>query len=160
MLLGNQQHKMEAVMEPIHVVGAIFIAYVVVKEVFVVVKGETKQIAKDMAALRIVLLDRSVDNKTPVEQIADIYTHTSSSCSETERVLDYVEDLHKWHDKEDDEGVKIWYVRKSLEESIKKLPITLEKQSELISSLVKIFDKLQEDLGSMKEHLSGEKETD
>jgi len=147
-------------MEPIHVVGAIFIAYIVVKEVFVLVKGETKQIAKDMAALRSAILTKGENNKTPIEQITGIYVHTNSSSSETEKVLDYVEDLHKWHDKEDDDGVKIWYVRRSLEQSIKKLPITLEKQRELMSTLVKLFDQIQADLESMKEHVAGEKEPD
>ncbi len=146
---------MEFIMEPIHVVGAIFIAYIVVKEVFVMVKGDTKQIAKDMATLKTSLLTKGVDNKTPVEQISDIYTHVNSSYVGTEQVLDYVEDLHKWHDKEDDDGVKIWYVRKSLEQSIRKLPIAIEKQRELMSSLMKVFDKIQNDLCEVKEHLEG-----
>ncbi|MCK5015858.1 MAG: hypothetical protein KAS32_02205 [Candidatus Peribacteraceae bacterium] len=148
-------------MEPIHIVGAIFIAYIVIKEVFVMVKGDTKQIAKDMAILRESLLTKGADNKTPVEQIADIYTHSLSSCVEIEKVLDYVEDLHKWHDKEDDDGVKIWYVRKSLEQSIKKLPITMKKQRELMDSMMKLFDKIQADMCIVKEHFGdSDKEQD
>lgn len=41
------------------------------------------------------------------------------------KVLDHntkmTEDLHEWHDMHDDDGVKIWYVRKSLQESVSKL---------------------------------------
>jgi hypothetical protein len=32
-----------------------------------------------------------------------------------------VAELHKWHDREDDDGVKVWYLRSHLEESIKSL---------------------------------------
>jgi hypothetical protein len=140
-------------MEPIHVVGAVFIAYIVIKEVFVMVKGETKQIAKDMAALRHALLTKGEDNKTPIEQMSDMYTVVRKCCDEMERMVDYMEDLHKWHDKEDDDGVKIWYVRRSLEEGIKKLPVTLEKQRQLMSSLVSVFDTIQSDLKYIKDNV-------
>ena len=141
-------------MEPIHIVGAIFVAYIVVKEVFVLVKGETKQIAKDMAEMKAALLTKGENNKNPVEQITDMYT-AQDKCDNcrfnVDDIRDKVEDLHKWHDREDDEGVKIWYVRKSLEASIKKLPITLAEQRELMSSLVSLFEKLHADIDAFKE---------
>jgi len=45
-------------------------------------------------------------------------------------------DLHDWHDKEDNDGIKVWYVRSSLEESINKLAINVEKQTEIYRELI------------------------
>jgi hypothetical protein len=44
-------------------------------------------------------------------------------------------DLHDWHDKEDAEGVKVWYVRRSLEEAITKLSENIEKQTEILTEI-------------------------
>ena len=37
------------------------------------------------------------------------------------RLCRQVNDLWVWHNKEDDDGVKVWYVRRSLENAIEKL---------------------------------------
>lgn len=138
-------------MEPIHIVGAIFVAYIVVKEVFVLVKGETKQIAKDVDALKRALLDTGRDNRTPGEQVDEIYHLAQGMELHLSFIRDRIEDLYKWHDKEDDDGVKIWYVRRSLEHNIKKLPITLEKQRELMETMSAVFDRVQSDVNYVKE---------
>lgn len=39
----------------------------------------------------------------------------------------WVKDLHVWHAKEDDEGVKVWYVRKSLEDAVVRLAELLDR---------------------------------
>lgn len=44
-------------------------------------------------------------------------------------------DLWIWHNEKDDDGVPRWYVRKSLEESIR-------RQNELLADLTKAVDKL------------------
>lgn len=44
-------------------------------------------------------------------------------------------DLWIWHNEKDDDGVPRWYVRKSLEESIK-------RQNKILSELTKAVDKL------------------
>ena len=44
-------------------------------------------------------------------------------------------DLWIWHNEKDDDGVPRWYVRKSLEENIK-------RQNEILSELTKAVDKL------------------
>ncbi len=44
-------------------------------------------------------------------------------------------DLWIWHNKDDDEGVKVWYVRKSLETAIVKLADNIEKQTALLDRL-------------------------
>lgn len=51
------------------------------------------------------------------------------------RLCRQVQDLWTWHNKEDDEGVKIWYVRKSLEEAITKLAENTAKQTEILQEI-------------------------
>lgn len=43
------------------------------------------------------------------------------------------EDLYTWHNISDEEGVKIWYVRRSLEEAIGKLADNIAEQTKLMS---------------------------
>lgn len=45
-------------------------------------------------------------------------------------------ELYKWHDVADEEGVKIWYVRRSLEEAIGKLSENIAKQTEIFQALI------------------------
>jgi len=44
-----------------------------------------------------------------------------------------VMDLWDWHSVVDEEGVKIWYVRKSLETSIEKLADNISKMTEILT---------------------------
>jgi predicted metal-dependent hydrolase len=46
------------------------------------------------------------------------------------------EDLWNWHAREDDEGVKVWYVRRSLEDAIKELSLSIRTQTEVMAQLV------------------------
>lgn len=42
-----------------------------------------------------------------------------------------IDDLHQWHNVNDSEGVKIWYVRRSLEDAINKLADNIDIQTKL-----------------------------
>ena len=46
-----------------------------------------------------------------------------------------VDELHAWHNREDEDGVKVWYVRKSLEDAISKLADNLEQQTAVLSDM-------------------------
>ena len=46
-----------------------------------------------------------------------------------------IKDLHLWHSKEDTDGVKVWYMRKSLEEAVISLSNNLEKQTQILSDI-------------------------
>jgi len=46
-----------------------------------------------------------------------------------------ISELHEWHAISDAEGVKIWYVRRSLEEAILKLSDNLNKQTEVLAEI-------------------------
>lgn len=47
-----------------------------------------------------------------------------------------VKDLYDWHNVTDQDGVKVWYTRRSLEKSIDKLNETIAKQNDLLQALV------------------------
>lgn len=51
------------------------------------------------------------------------------------KIARQIDDLHRWHDVRDSEGVPIWYVRKSLDSSIERLADNIEKQTETLRLL-------------------------
>jgi hypothetical protein len=62
-------------------------------------------------------------------------------CVDPEKLAKQVQDLWVWHNKEDDEGVKIWYVRKSLEDAINKLAENIEQQTNIFRELINEIHK-------------------
>ena len=46
-----------------------------------------------------------------------------------------IDELWRWHAKEDDEGVKVWYVRRSLEETLKTLAENIGHQTTILESI-------------------------
>lgn len=56
-----------------------------------------------------------------------------------------VQDLYDWHSKTDDDGVKVWYVRRSLEKAIDKLGDNLELQTKLLSEMHRVLLQLRKD---------------
>jgi hypothetical protein len=57
-----------------------------------------------------------------------------------------VDELHRWHDIVDSDGVKVWYVRKSLEEAIIKLADNISVQTEILRSVVTLVKRTDEDV--------------
>lgn len=57
-----------------------------------------------------------------------------------------VAELHRWHDVSDSEGVKIWYVRRSLEEAIDKLADNIELETKLLDRIDRRLEKLEDRL--------------
>lgn len=53
------------------------------------------------------------------------------------------DDLYRWHDVRDNEGVPIWYVRKSLEKAINKLADNVEKQTVAIREQNTLLERNQ-----------------
>jgi hypothetical protein len=64
---------------------------------------------------------------------------------------DLIEDLHEWHDKSDQDGVKIWYIRRSLEDALNKNAAAVEalaKNAEMQTTLLQSMIEVQRDLHS------------
>ena len=68
-----------------------------------------------------------------------------------------IRDLHHWHNKEDADGVKVWYIRQSLEQAIAKLGDTLERQTIVMEALARnqemMLNKMQQDQESILREL-------
>jgi hypothetical protein len=83
-------------------------------------------------------------NKVTEERIANIET----LCYDLKKKTD---ELHKWHDMVDSDGVKIWYVRKSLEDAIVKLADNIAVQTEIMREIVVSIKKTDEDVQKIKD---------
>jgi hypothetical protein len=71
-----------------------------------------------------------------------------------EATHDLTKELHTWHDVKDDDGVHVWYVRRSLVDAISTLTEVLdqqmrllEKQSESLATQTKILTALERRVG-------------
>ena len=54
-------------------------------------------------------------------------------------VKDQVKELHDWHAREDEDGVKVWYVRRSLEHAIEKLASAITQQANVLTEIKNII---------------------
>lgn len=124
-----------------HVVGAVALAYIVIKEVFVLVKGETKYTARKVDEIHAMLSQMNEGLGDVKEKVAYLYQRNVELEAFITRLNDRLDDLWQWHSKEDDDGVKIWYVRKSLGEAIKKLSEVIAEESRLLG---KVLEKLED----------------
>ncbi|HML96681.1 MAG TPA: hypothetical protein PKC29_14760 [Thermodesulfobacteriota bacterium] len=74
--------------------------------------------------------------------------HVSDVKGSVTAIKDKVDDLHEWHNKTDADGVPLWYVRRSLEESIKalgeKIYLQIEVQTEILRHMEKMEEHYQE----------------
>jgi hypothetical protein len=62
----------------------------------------------------------------------------------------YIEDMYVWHNKEDSDGVKVWYIRSSLEKTFEKLSFTLDRQNEVLETVMSKVSSLCNDVSSLK----------
>ena len=62
-----------------------------------------------------------------------------------------LKDLHAWHDIADSEGVKIWYVRRSLEEAVEKLTVSIEKLGERQEAATDVLKEMARDMREIRE---------
>lgn len=72
------------------------------------------------------------------------------------KVKEKVDDLHDWHDKRDADGVPLWYVRLSLEGSIKDLGEKICQQIEVQTKILQHMQTMEELHRKKVEKISGE----
>lgn len=58
--------------------------------------------------------------------------------SEGSKLAKQVDELWHWHAKEDSDGVKIWYVRKSLEDAVSRLASAIEIQTSTLKEIHRV----------------------
>ena len=57
-------------------------------------------------------------------------------------------DLWVWHNKEDADGVKVWYVRQSLEDAIQRLADNIATQTKMLDKMITRMENLDRDVRS------------
>ncbi|MCC6712916.1 MAG: hypothetical protein IT344_06080 [Candidatus Dadabacteria bacterium] len=70
--------------------------------------------------------------------------HVSDVKGSVTSIKDKVDDLYEWHNKTDADGVPLWYVRRSLEESIKALGEKIYLQVEVQTEILRHMEKMEE----------------
>ena len=70
--------------------------------------------------------------------------HVSDVKGSVTAIKDKVDDLHEWHNKTDSDGVPLWYVRRSLEESIRALGEKIYLQIEVQTEILRHMEKMEE----------------
>ena len=53
-----------------------------------------------------------------------------------------VRDLHIWHDRQDKDGVPVWYVRSSLEGAINSLAENISRQTDILEAQTRAYDNV------------------
>ncbi len=69
-----------------------------------------------------------------------------------------IKDLYKLHDIRDRDGVPVWYVRQSLEESIHKLADNIETQTRVMQAMLNSINDNKVELANIKHDLKSIKE--
>lgn len=97
-----------------------------------------------------------IDEENRVEKIsADIKAinaKVDNIDQEVKILLKQSEDMYEWHDKSDTDGVKIWYVRQSLENALR----DNAKATEAIARNIELQTRLLEEMISNQKNLSKE----
>lgn len=68
-----------------------------------------------------------------------------------QRLAQQVTDLYQWHSVVDGEGVKVWYVRRSLEEAIRDLSANIRAQTEVLQQVLLESRETRRDLERLKD---------
>lgn len=115
-------------------VGGIF-AMLVIREVLNFLRA--RQYQRDIA-----------DPTCNSSKIAEIH-------SDVRVIRDKVLELHRWHDQVDEDGVRVWYVRRSLERAVEHMAEATEQLTRLADELIRQgrethdkIDALRRDLGT------------
>lgn len=78
-----------------------------------------------------------------LREVFNFVGRNKRNCFDYARIERQIAELHEWHAKTDDEGVKIWYVRRSLETAINKLATNIE-------TMANIFHTMQTEMHDMR----------
>lgn len=68
-----------------------------------------------------------------------------------ELMQNQIQDLYDWHNVTDDDGVKIWYVRRSLEGAVEKLVNAVNEQNKALNELATTNKALLDIIKAIKE---------
>lgn len=64
------------------------------------------------------------------------------ACIFSQKDRNVLYDLHRWHDRMDEDGVPVWYVRSSLEGNVKQLTVAIEQLARSGDAQLHAFEQL------------------
>lgn len=99
------------------------------------------------------LIIREVLRFLTKRRVNDKHIKNSVICRDSESFVELkrqVNDLHKWHDMSDSDGVKIWYVRRSLEDAIEKLATNIGTQTRVLQDLCTSVHDVSKDVHDIR----------
>lgn len=67
------------------------------------------------------------------------------------KIKNQLDDLYKMHDKKDEEGVYVWYVRRSLEKAIEKLADNVSKQTVIFQGMFVKIEEMSSSINMLKD---------
>jgi len=69
---------------------------------------------------------------------------TACAIGDNTKAARQIERLYEWHDKEDQDGVKVWYVRSTLEKAIDKLTEAVERDAQVSERILERLDEMDD----------------
>ena len=66
-------------------------------------------------------------------------------------IANQLNDLHQWHNVKDEEGMPVWYVRRSLGDAIQALADNIKVMADILRSLSVGQNEIQRDIKSIKD---------
>ena len=76
--------------------------------------------------------DKAINGSTDIKRVLSIVKNLHEW---DQKAMPLLKELHTWHDVVDNDGVKIWYVRWSLETAISKLADNLLEQTKILQQM-------------------------
>lgn len=64
-------------------------------------------------------------------------------------LMSQVRDLYDWHNRRDNEGVPVWYVRKSLEDAVSKLAENIGTQTQVLQNIATLQNETRRDISDL-----------
>ena len=110
------------------------VALLVIKEVFAFIKWWGSGEKKDKQNEEIINTRKDVYKvKESVEKIQEVVFKISH---DIDQMHTQNNEMYDWHNKSDPEGVKIWYVRRSLEIAIQQLSENISIQTDVLKEII------------------------
>ena len=71
-----------------------------------------------------------------------------SVLTEDERI--WLRELHEWHNKEDTDGVKVWYIRQSLADALSTFATSVEAQTRALEAITQKLGRIDDKIDDIK----------
>jgi len=110
------------------------VALLIIKEVFVFIKWwKTGERVEHHSNEHNILKEKVDKTKEIVERISTFFDKFITTIDDIKYQNN---EMYEWHNKNDAEGVKIWYVRRSLETAIEKLTESIAIQTNVLKEIL------------------------